>query len=382
MQLPVPELLPMAQLYTGAQQGIDDKGALAVAVFPGDEEGSWGSMFAVFVPVTDYKAFVEQLLPDDATAEYCEVTIFGQTYLATQKGGFAVLASADGKPLLEKIKGSSKGVADALAPLKPWITKQQLAVAITPAGKKLLTEALSGFLDAAIEGAEQAGTDGNDADTPSAAEAIQSVGDTMRAVKDLLTASDDQVTQLGIGLQIDDTTALHLSGRLLFAANGGLSQWAQEVKRPQAGLLAGLPPGKFALAYGGTSIQFHPAVAKVFQQVTQAGMTTLGLSEEDRKKLADVMERQNANQISSAALLGQLRPGDSIVSTSIQIQHVKDATEQMKTSREMFELLTKTRIPGSDPPKAIYSLDDVTVGDLKTLELTMDMESMMVGRWR
>ncbi len=120
MQLPVPELLPMAQLYTGAQQGVDLHGHVAAAMFPGEGDGaSWSSMIAVFVPVTDYKAFVAQLQPTDSGGEITEVTVFGEKFLATAKGPFAVLAAVDAKPLLERIKKDEKSVAATVEPLRP-----------------------------------------------------------------------------------------------------------------------------------------------------------------------------------------------------------------------------------------------------------------------
>jgi hypothetical protein len=373
MQLPVPELLPMAQLYTGVQQGLDDKGTLAVAMFPGgDENATWASMVAVFVPVSDYKAFVAQLQPDDASAEIAEVTIMGQALAVTQKGEFAVLATPDAKPLLEKIKGNSKSVSNVLGPLRPWLAKQQIAVALTPTGKKLLLATVGGLMDAALEGAEQAGND-----DAQAAQAIQSTRESMQALKDLLSAADEQLTQLGVGLRIDDATAMYLSGRLLISPEGGLAAWAKDVKPPKAGLLAGLPPDKYAIAYGGAAVEFHPAVAKLTERMTQLSMTMLGLSEEDRKQLSEVMTRYSSNRTSTAGMFGQLRPGDSIVATSMQVEHVKDAAAHLKLAREMFEIFAKAKLPGADPAKPLYALADVEVGDLKTLEVTMDMGAMV-----
>jgi hypothetical protein len=380
MQLPVPELLPMAQLYTGAQQGVDDKGTLAAAMFADDrEDATWSSMVAVFVPVTDYKAFVAQLVPDDANAEISEVTIFGEKFLVTNKDAFAVLAATTARHLLEQIRGSSKSVAPTLEPLRPWLAKQQAAVVVTPAGKKLLVEKLSALMDTASQAAEQgAAADNNGGDEKQPApDALASLREMMGALKELLAAADGQLTQLGVGVRIDEGPALHVSARLLFTPQGTLSQWSAGVKPPKAGLLAGLPPGKFALAYGGVAVEFAPALARLVDRMMQVGLSQFGLSPEDRKKLSDILAQQRANQTSTGGVLGQLRPGDSIVATSMSVEHVKDAVKHMKLAREMFALLSKVRPPGGDADKSLYTVSDVTVGDLKALELVTDMSAMI-----
>ncbi len=381
MQIPVPELLPMAQLYTGAQQGLDDQGSLAAAIFPGDDElSSWSSMVAVFVPVTDYKAFIDQLQPDDAGDEMSAVTIFGMQFLAMQKGEFAVLASGDAKDLLVKIKAASKGIADTVTPMRPWIGAQQLAAVATPEGKTRLVKAISGFLDVAVQGIQDAAADtDDDEEAKQAAEALRSATETMKVAKELVALIDEQVTQLGLGVRIDETTALHLSTRAMFVSEGGLSKWAASVKRPESGLLKGLPAGKFTLAYGGASVQSAETITKMYDRMTQAGMIMLGLDEENQKQLNDVLAKYRQNQISTAALMGQPRPGDSIMSTSMQVEHVRDAALQLQLAREMFAVFSKVRFPGGDPDRQAYSVADVTVGDLKAVDVTMDMGAMLGG---
>ncbi|MGD9724250.1 MAG: hypothetical protein AB7O59_23630 [Pirellulales bacterium] len=406
MQLPVPELLPMAQLYTGAQQGVDAQGSLAAAMFPPGEDESWTAMIAVFVPVTDYKAFIAQLQPDDASAEICEVTVMGQTFLCLHKAPFAVLAGSDSKALLERIKAAQQNIAEVLKPARSWLDQQQLAVMLTPAGKKLVLEKAGEFMsslstaiappseteegdqpnadDAGATSAKTSADDDDaskdDADDAAArrqAEALESSRETMRSLQQLIAAANEQFTHLGIGLRIDDSTAVHLSARCIFAVDGGLSRWAADVRRPDGGVLKGLPPGKFTLAYGGAAVQFHPAFAEMINRMTQTGMMALGLGEEDRRQLAAIMDRHRANQTSTSAVLAALRPGDSVVSNTVQLEHVQDAAKQMQTSRELYELLAKASVPGQDPPKQLYSVSDATVGELKTIEFTMDMNALM-----
>jgi hypothetical protein len=335
------------------------------------------------VPVSDYKAFVGQLMPDDADAEICTVTIFGMQFLCTQKGDFAVLAMSEAKPLVERIKASTKSVAGALAPMQPWIAQQQLAVVATPEGKKKLVKAFSGFMDTAVEGIKQAQAadrDNDDEQAERVAQSLESATETMKIAKEMAALVDEQVTQLGVGIRIDDTTAFHLDARLMFLPDGGLSKWAANVKRPEGGLLLGLPGGKFTLAYGGAAIQSADAITKLYDRMTQSGMMVLGLDQENQQKLSDVLNKYRQNQISTAALMGRPRPGDSIMSTTMQVEHVKDAARQLELAREMFTLFSHVRFPGAADDRPAYAIAEVEVGDLKSIEVTMDMGAMMANQ--
>ncbi len=335
-------------------------------------------MLAIFVPVSDYPAFVGQLQPDDADAEICKVTIFGMPFLATKKGEFAVLVLSDAEDLLKRIKADSKSVADSLKPMRPWIESQQLAVVATAEGKKRLVQALSGFFDLATEGIEKAAAEAEDDDDDDArkvAESMRSATESMQVAKEALILVDEQVKQLGIGLRIDDTTAFHLTARIMFLPDGGLSQWAAAVKRPEYGLLRGLPAGKFTVAFGGAALQSGEAISKLYDRMTQAGMIMLGLDDEKQKQLGDIMDKYRENQISTAMMMGQPRPGDSIFATTMQVEHVHDAAKQFDVARDMFQLFSKARMPGADRP--MFTIADVTIGELKSLEITTDMDAMM-----
>ncbi len=380
MQLPVPELLQLAQLYTGIQEGVDLDGTIAAAMFPADESASWMDRIAYFVPVTDYNAFVAQLQADDPDAEICEITLMGQSFLASEKDEFAVIGSADSKALLEKIQRSEKNVATLLAPMQSWLDNQQLAIALTPTGKELVVTAAAGFFGTAMEAAQQAGAQGDDSEEAKrAAEAVESASEMMRILGDVLSVANQQISQVGIGIRIDDTTAFHLSTRMLFKESGGLSSWAAEVDPPKSGLLAGLPKGDFTLAYGGAAVQFNKAFAELFNRLTQTGMMALGLGGADQQKFAEVMAKHRENQVATATVMGRMRPGDSLYSTMIQIEHVKDAQLQMKLSRELYEVFAAAKVPGADSAEPVYALRDVTVDDLKTIEITMDMGAMIAA---
>jgi hypothetical protein len=384
MQLPVPELLPIIQAFSGVQDGVDEKGGLALAVFSDEhEDATWGMSLAVFVPVTDYPKFLKQLQPDDASAAITEVTVMGGKYLSAKKGDFAVLSSTSQKYVLEQILATSKNLAGALAPIRPWLSQQQAAVVVTPAGKKLLFEKAGGFLDQSLsavnlgDAADDKKSNDEKDDGDAAAKQAQTIKQVQQSFKELLAAAEPQLTQLGVGIRIDDSVALHLSARVLFTPDGNLSQWAQTVKPPKAGLLAGLPAGKFVIAYGAVTEQLNPALAAIVGRFADAALEQFGLTEELQKKYADVVARSRANGLHTCGLMGQLRPGDTIAATSAAVEHVKDAKLHMKLTREMLDILKTATAKGDDSNKPIYTVNDVTVGDLKAIEVVTDMSGII-----
>jgi hypothetical protein len=377
MKLPVPELLPIVKSFSGAQEGVDEQGSIAgVALASDDEEATWGMSFAAFVPVTDYKAFIKQLDPKDADATITEVTVMGQQYLAAKKGNFAVLCGVEQKEVLEAILASTKSVAGALA---PWIAEQQVALVITPAGKKLLFDKINkAFAEAKdLNDDDDKPKEKNaDSDGDLGTDARVRAGKQMqRSVKSVLESIEPQLTQVGLGIRIDEQIALHVGVRVLITPEGAIGQWAQNVKPPQGGPLVGLPMDKFVIAYGGASIQLNPEFTKLIDLVSSTGLEMLGLDDELRKQYATIVARHRANQLSTCGLLGPPRPGDSLVSTSLAVEHVKDAKEHLKLTREQFQVLQKGAA-SDDAKLPTYSVSEVTIGDLKAIELIMDMSAM------
>ena len=172
----------------------------------------------------------------------------------------------------------------------------------------------------------------------------------MGVVKGLLAAAEPKITQLGLGLQLDDQTSVHLAVRTLFVPDGKLSQWAKAVKPPQKGLLFGLPAGKYIVAYGGVWPQSSPEFRKLMTWATDSGLSQFGLDRQQRKRYAAISDKQRDQQINSCGMLGNLRPGDSLTGTSLSVEHVKSASEDLKLVRQTFEVLKETKLRGRNGP--------------------------------
>ena len=407
MKIPVPGLLPMAQLYTNVKEGLDYKGTLAAALFTNeDEDAESGYTLAIFVPTTDYKELIKQLEPADADAATTKVTVAGEEYLVAKKADFAVFVDGEQKELLEKIVANSKGLSATFEPLRSWIDAQQAAIVVTPKGKKVLFEKIGDFLgtgaasfgkldeemqddadqdddkddDADKDDAGKDDADDDDDDgkpTSQAAAQLKTLRELMEGIKQLLPSAEEQLTHLALGVRIDDQTALHVAARALFTPQGRLSKWAKDVKLPKGGLLAGLPDGKFVISYGLVWADTSPEISKLVNWAMQNGLDQLGMTEEQSKKYFEVLSRQRGNQVSTCGMFGSLRPGDSLAATSLTVEYVKDASAHIKLTRESFEFLKSLKLPGRESTTPIYELNEVNMGDLKALEVTTNMNALI-----
>ena len=194
--------------------------------------------------------------------------------------------------------------------------------------------------------------------------------------KTLLADADEQLTHLAAGLRIEDNATLHVTARAVVVPGGALARWSQGVKVPSEGLLAGVPEGKFIVAYGGVSAQFSPAVQAILSQFGDAGMQMMGLDDAGRKELAKLTEKLQQGKRFTAGVMGMMRPGDSIYSTAISVEHVNDADEHLQTTRQMMALLEST-LKAPDTGQPMYATHDVKVGELDAFEVVTDLSSIM-----
>ncbi|MEX0978951.1 MAG: hypothetical protein WDZ48_08880, partial [Pirellulales bacterium] len=357
-----------AKGFVGVQNGLDEKGGLAIALVAGPEGRLWeDSAFFAVVPVTDYKELIAPLSPEDADAAVTTVSVSGMNMVVGKKGSFAVFAFAERKEALEKFLAATKNVTGQIEPLKGWLTDKQLALVVTPEGKKLLFQTIGAALPDAealkINAQSEQGA------------AQDNLGEMLGMLKELLAAADGQLTHLAVGLRIEDNASLRLAARAIFVPGGKLAAWSKDVKLPDEGLLSGVPAGKFAVAYGGVSAQFSKETWNPINRFSDMGMQKIGLDEAGRKKYQEIAEQMQAGKRFTGGMLGLMRPGDSLFSTALAVEHVKNADEHVKATRQMFELMTSAqKDPKSGQP--VYELHDVKVGELEALEVVTHLASL------
>jgi len=275
--------------------------------------------------------------------------------------------------------------------------QQQLALVITPTGKTMLLQTIAAALptqeqleaDAKAIGPgkteEQGDDDHDDEDKNEAdddagpaenASALAGVGQMFGMFKELLVAADEQLTHLAAGVRIEDNATLHVAVRAMFLPDGKLAAWAREIKVPPEGLLAGVPAGKYVFAYGGVAAQFSPEVQAMINRFSESGMQTIGLDEESRKEYSAAAEKLAAGKRLTGGVMGMMRPGDSIFETSISVEHVQNADEHIKNTREALSIMEASLVKNPQTQQGMYTVRDVKVGELEVLEFESDFAAL------
>ncbi len=369
MQLPVPDVLSMVKSFAGVDQGLDEKGGLAIALLGGPEGEEVAGMTLIFVvPVTDYDRFVAPLAPEEGDGDLSKVSAFGYPMLVAKKGSFAVFSTEAGQEGLQRFLAANTSVVAAVEPLKAWLAEQQLAIVATPKGKSLLFKSIA----ESIPDAEQLEEDAQQETPPGA---LAGVGQMFGIFKELLVSADQQLTHLAAGLRIEDNATLHVALRALFVPDGSLAAWSKQVKVPEAGLLAGVPTGPYVFAYGGVSAQFSPEVWSVISRLSDNGMQIMGLDEEARQKYTELTRKLQVGKRFSGGVMSTLRPGDSLFSTSLSVEHVDNADEHIKLTREALQLM-ESGLKNPDTEEPMYTIKDVKVGDLDAIEMVTDLGAL------
>src|SRR5262245_969736 len=240
MNLPLPgSPLDLAKGALGFEKGLAEKGTLAVAAFPGKAE-EVHPRGIVYIPVTDYQAFVTQLAAADPSAAITAVKLKdGKAMVAGKRGNFALLADEKDRELLEHALKSQKNLSTWAEPISAWLTENDGAGVLTEHGVKLV----GAKARAGLEEARQ-----NLLNLPAEA---QFVGKFIDSIQECFKSVETDVTHAGMGARLDAEGNVRFAARAQFKKDSGIAKLGASVKAPPGGPLAGLPAGPYVLALGG-----------------------------------------------------------------------------------------------------------------------------------
>ncbi|MEX2140839.1 MAG: hypothetical protein WD894_16365 [Pirellulales bacterium] len=369
LQVPAPGALMMVRTLAGIQEGLDEKGSLVVAVVPGTEEGQ-PPIPVLFVPVTDYKKFVAQLQPagkdgGDAT----EVTIANQSFAVMKKGNYAALAPPDHAESLQKVVAAKGGSLGLPGHMTTWAAGHDAYLVVMP-------EAIKQGIGPVREGLQQA-----KAAFPADNDQLQTVAAMFDVYDKILSTIEKEITHFGVGLRLDQGT-IYVNSHSAFLPNGSLAQAAGDAQPPAQRALASLSAGPYVMAFDGVIPEsWFKGMAK-FSAEAMRMMTPPGgekLSEDQIKKLTEVMQESMSGVESIAFRFGALQPGKSIyagMSAAMKVKNSKDyLTRYEKSIRAMGVVLKESK----NPLFQSYQLTKGKVGGVETLQVTMDMSEMVKG---
>ncbi|HEV2970927.1 MAG TPA: hypothetical protein VGY55_13225 [Pirellulales bacterium] len=370
MQVPAPPgLLPMLKAMAGIQEGFDDHGSALLALMPGSAADS-APVAVIFVPVNDYKKFIAQFHPADASAEIAEVNIMGRPHVVAHKEVFAVLAHTSDKDTLKKVLDSTRSVAPVIASLDDWIKGQAISFVATPTG---VTRGVS----VARKAVEQMKAVLANAKDPSMKMAAGNMG----IYDGFLDAAEKEVSAFAVGMHVDHDGGFHEDIRTVFVAGGSWSSTASSLPVPQGDRLACLPGGPYMLAFDGAMPKsfskgmLNMSVGAINNMIKAGGGKEL--TEEQTKQLDDLMEKSMAGLRSMSMVMGSPKPGGSLYSNMAAVMKVNDAKQYMADYQEAMEKMSGILNSTGVQLPFIQEIKKVKINDADGLELTMDMSAML-----
>lgn len=335
--------LPFSPLEKAGQElGIGNSvaldGTVLFAAVPGEENNPLNAAPLLYLPVKDYKAFLEGVGGKGGDGVE-EITLKnGKAMLVGKAGPFAVLTEPKfGNALKRTLKGGKAGAA--LAPLQTWLAEVDAAGVLTPSGVKLLSAA-------ARKGLEQAKE--KTGDLPPEA---QFVGDWLKGLDQIVGQVSTEVTHLAIGLRADQTGNVDLSIRAVFAKGSDLAKAGAKAKAV-AQPLAGLPDGPFALALGGAFSE------QAMSALTGFGMKALksvykDVPPEQLKKIEDLSRASVKGLHGMAFALGVGTGKEPLFHNMYAVVRVEDAETYLanaeKSAAAMSALYKDLKISGAGP---------------------------------
>ncbi len=368
MQLPVPPVLQMLKARAGVQEGVDDHGSAAMVFLPSDDGGAAPPV--AFVPVSDYKKFIGQLQPEDASAEITKVSVTGENCLAGKKEGFAVLADTGHKDLLKKILDSSRPIGPVIGPLASWAAEHEVAFVATPTGLKK-------GIAAARKGLEQLKGMFANAAVPNVKMATAGLD----VYDSLLKSADKELSQLGVGMRVDDDGGLHIDTRATFVAGGTWAAAARDLKAPAGMPLSCLPAGSFMMAFDGAMPKsFSNSLLNMSVDMLNTMSKDSGgkeLTPDQIKQLNAAMEKSMAGVRTLSMVMGVPKPSGSIYGNMVGVLKVDNAKTYMANYQQAMEGMRDVfKQNGIDLPVP-QEIKKVKVDDTDGLELTMDMSKFL-----
>ena len=351
-----PGALQTVKMLTGLQQGVHDKGSLAVAILP-DENNL--SLPIFFVPTNDYAALIKQLQPEDSQAEIVEVQIGPQKMLAARKGDYAVIGNTYSKPLIESVLTAKKTLGDQLAPLQKFLDQGDVCVAATPAGvQQGMRQALQGL---AMVKQQMQGL-GEQAKMAQAG---------LDMYESLFKATQKNVTHFALTARVEKDGSVHLDSRTLARPAAGFAKVAQTIKPLPFHPFQRLPGGSYVAAVGGTAEgDWTEQMMQWSTQVWQS-MSNGQLKPEDIKKIAEVGNRLTRETKGVSFVMGVGEEEAPLYSKMSMLIHTENSPAYMKSYESGIREMIALSKSGSFPLYKNASVEKMLVDGADTLKFSM-----------
>lgn len=370
-EAPMPAPLTFVKFSTGLSEGLNTKGDAMLALLPSDAPTSI-PLPMVLLPVADYAKFAESI-SGDASGEICRVTIAGEDVLIAKHGNYAMLMNVENRETLEVILELDPQPVAELKPLKLWLTKNDIVVAIMPAGAEVLLKLGN---DRLAETRNMFNQRFGDTDTADALTGLQAVFEFYQGILDFV---GEEVRLVTWGLAIDEKQNLRLSKRALLNDGGRLSK-LESVSADSTSVLKGYADQPFVVAGGGPFPEsWAKGLASASSNMIQNMKALYGLEDIKDKDWEELEQSYAAmmNGLKSTSMI--MLPGEDgqpLFSNFYGMMTVPDSGKYLQTYQEAFATYNNI-MSQSTTFNMEYEITETTVAGKQACELTMDMANMM-----
>lgn len=362
-QLPIPSLLTMMKAMAGIEQGLDEKGTMAWALFSSEKE-EFEPAVVGFVPVTDYEAFIGQFKPENPSAKIATVEVAGQALVVGRAGDFAVVTELSNRRILRRVLKSEKSIAGQLAPLQTWLDENDASQVVTRHGIETMVTAVRKGLNDVKEQMAAMGEDG------------QMAVAGLSMYDGLFDAMEAEVDTFVVGVRFDDDGNMRLLSRTRFVPGGQVARMAEDFEGFEEHALAGLPSGPFVFAAAGVIPEgMTEPMMEWSLDVMKAMPQVYGLDEEQVEKLmrpsVEIMKRMRAMSMR----MGVGKENESIYSETSGIMWVDDATSFMADYTKHMKAFSSAVQGGDGTMKGLFKMEtkEIEIDGRPVLQFEMAM---------
>ena len=378
MQMPMPGVLTILKMQLGIQQGLDENGSAGIALLPIEsaERPGLGFATAVFIPVADYKNFIGQFHPDDASAEIASVTVAGKPMIVGHKGSFAVFANAHYTVELARAISATGGVDSMVESFEPWLARHQISLVATPTGSKVAMQAASKGLKKIKKFMSMM----PDKDQAHQAQAAFDMYDAM------LTKTAAEIDSFAVGVNVDASNNLAIDSRNALVMGGSWADALGELKPGNKTRFTGLRAEPFMFA--GEFVvpnEWTDSMASLFgSYFDQLYGTGKNLSPEQQKKYLEAYASTMKDIRSSSFVVGLPKQGETVYDGTIVVTKVDDAKAALDRCEKAYREMSAITTGQAGAPMKFTDIKRSEIGgaDALTDELTgtIDMSGMVAAQ--
>lgn len=364
LQLPVPSPLVLLKAQAGVTTGLDESGAAMLVLVGGESEEERAAL--LYLPVTDYKAFIGQLKAEDAGDGLSKVELWKGGFLARQMESYAVLAEPRHKEALLAADGA-RAAPEELAPLREYLFANDIAAAVTRHGvQSFSAEAQRGLkeMEETLSGASKE---------------MKAGLKLLQVYREMFAAADRELTAVAAGATVTKEGALRASGKAVARAGGPFAAWLAERKPEPIDHLAGLPAKPFLIAGGGNVTLWggkQPAGPQ--SEIMETALQMYGIQPADAKRTLGLYQQILKDVQSTASTMIMVGNEPPIYRDIVGVVRTTDAEQWLDRYRTAATAFNQILSRAKD---GIITLPPLQVEDVKVQGMPMVQISMSLPKF-